>query len=58
MRVQINSGGAAQQQEIVQALVKQGYQTFRDDLMSPNKNDRLADVTYTATLVKSPGGEE
>lgn len=58
MRVQINSGGTVQKEETVQALVKQGYQTFRDDLISPNKNDRLGDVTYTATLVKATSGDE
>lgn len=58
MRVEINSGGTVQKEETVQALVKAGYQTFRDDLISRDKNDRLGDVTYTATLVKSPTGEE
>jgi hypothetical protein len=58
MRVEINSGGTVQKEETVQALVKAGYQTFRDDLITRDKNDRLGDVTYTATLVKSPTGEE
>lgn len=58
MRVEINSGGTIQKEETVQALLKQGYQTFRDDLISPNKNDRLGDVTYTATLVKSKSSQE
>ena len=59
MRIEINSGGTTQKEETVQALVKQGYQTFRDDLISPNKNDRNSgDVTYTATLVKAAAAEE
>ncbi len=59
MRVEINSGGTVQKEETVQALVKAGFQTFKDDLISRgDKNDRLGDVTYTATLVKSPTGEE
>lgn len=58
MRVQINSGGTVQKEETVLALVKSGYQTFRDDLSSPDKNDRLGEVTYTATLVKSKTTEE
>lgn len=57
MRLQINSGGTVQKEETVQALVKAGYQAFRDDLIG-DKNDRLGDVTYTATLVKSQIGEE
>ena len=57
MRLQINNGGTVQKEETVQALVKAGYQTFRDDLVG-DKNDRLGDVTYTATLVKSSTGEE
>lgn len=59
MRIEINTGGTVQKEETVQALVKAGFQTFRDDLISRgDKNDRLGDVTYTATLVKSPTGEE
>jgi hypothetical protein len=59
MRVQINTGGTIQKEETVQSLQKQGYQTFRDDLISPNKTDRQGgDVTYTATLVKAGGGED
>jgi hypothetical protein len=59
MRIEINSGGQTQKEDTVQALVKQGYQTFRDDLISPNKNDReLGAVTYTATLVKAASTEE
>ncbi len=58
MRVEINSGGTVQKEETVQALVKEGYQTFKDDLVSPNKNDRLGEVTYTATLVKASNGEQ
>ena len=58
MRVQINSGGTVQKEETVQALVKEGYQTFKDDLITHNKNDRLGDVTYTATLVKNKASEE
>jgi hypothetical protein len=58
MRIQINSGGTIQKEETVLALVKSGYQTFRDDLSSPDKNDRLGEVTYTATLVKSSTAEE
>ena len=58
MRLQINSGGTLQKEETVQALVKAGYQTFRDDLVG-DKNDRLGDVTYTATLVKNtPNADE
>jgi hypothetical protein len=57
MRLQINNGGTIQKEETVQALVKAGYQTFRDDLIG-DKNDRLGDVTYTATLVKSQSGDE
>lgn len=57
MRLQINSGGTVQKEETVQALVKAGYQTFRDDLIG-DKNDRLGDVTYTATLVKNPTADE
>jgi|GEM_PF-1452373 len=58
MRVQINSGGTGQKEETVQALVKEGYQTFKDDLITHNKNDRFGDVTYTATLVKNKASEE
>jgi len=58
MRVQINSGGTLQKEETVQALVKEGYQTFKDDLISSDKNNRLGDVTYTATLVKNKSSEE
>ena|SRR5687767_13034160 len=58
MRVQINSGGTIQKEETVQALVKEGYQTFKDDLIAQDKNDRLGDVTYTATLVKNKASEE
>jgi hypothetical protein len=58
MRVEINNGGTVQKEDTVQALVKQGYQTFRDDLVSPNKNDRNGDVTYTATLVKANNADE
>jgi hypothetical protein len=58
MKVEINAGGTLQKEETVQALVKQGYQTFRDDLISPNKNDRFGDVTYTATLVKASTGDD
>jgi len=57
MRLQINNGGTVQKEETVQALVKSGYQTFRDDLVG-DKNNRLGDVTYTATLVKSSLGDE
>lgn len=57
MRLQINSGGTVQKEETVQSLVKSGYQTFRDDLIG-DKNDRLGDVTYTATLVKNKTSEE
>jgi hypothetical protein len=57
MRVEINAGGTVQKEETVQALVKHGYQTFRDDLISPNKNDRQI-VTYTATLVKAANADE
>jgi hypothetical protein len=53
MRVEINSGGTVQKEETVQSLVKEGYQTFKDDLITRDKNDRLGDVTYTATLVKN-----
>jgi hypothetical protein len=58
MRVQINSGGTVQKEETVQSLVKAGWQTFKDDLIASNKDDRLGDVTYTATLVKKAAGEE
>jgi hypothetical protein len=57
LRLQINNGGTLQKEETVQALIKAGYQTFRDDLIG-DKNDRLGDVTYTATLVKSSAGDE
>jgi hypothetical protein len=57
MTLKINNGGTVQKEETVQALVKAGYQTFRDDLIG-DKNDRLGDVTYTATLVKSRSGDE
>jgi len=58
MRVQINSGGTVQKEDTVQSLVKAGWQTFKDDLIAANKDDRLGDVTYTATLVKNPAGQE
>ena len=58
MRVEINSGGTIQQQETVQALMKSNYQTFRDDIISPDKSDRSGAVTYTTTLVKSATIEE
>lgn len=58
MRMEINSGGTIQQQETVQALVKAGLQTFRDDIVSPDKNDRNGAVTYTTTLVKAANPEE
>ena len=58
MRVEINSGGTIQQQETVQAIIKTNYQTFRDDIISPDKNDRSGAVTYTTTLVKSTTTEE
>ena len=58
MRVEINSGGTIQQQETVQAIIKSNYQTFRDDIISPDKNDRSGAVTYTTTLVKSTTTEE
>ena len=58
MRMEINSGGTIQQQETVQALVKAGLQTFRDDIVSPDKNDRNGAVTYTTTLVKAANTEE
>jgi hypothetical protein len=58
MRIQINSGGTIQKEETVLALIKSGYQTFRDDLSSPDKNDPRGEVTYTATLVKSTTAEE
>lgn len=58
MRVEINSGGTPQQQDTVQALIKASYQTFRDDIISPDKNDRSGAVTYTTTLVKSDTTEE
>lgn len=57
MRLQINSGGTVQKEETVQSLVKAGYQAFRDDLIG-DKNDRLGDVTYTATLVKTQIGDD
>jgi hypothetical protein len=57
MRIQINNGGTVQKEETVQALVKAGYQTFRDDLVG-DKNDRFGDITYTATLVKAQSSEE
>lgn len=58
MRVEINSGGNAQQTEIVQSLIKAGFQTFKDDLLSPDKNDRFGPVTYSATLVKNSTPEQ
>ena len=58
MRVEINSGGTPQQQETVQALIKASYQTFRDDIVSPDKSDRNGAVTYTTTLVKAANTEE
>ena len=58
MRVEINSGGTIQQQETVQAIIKSSYQTFRDDIISPDKNDRSGAVTYTTTLVKSDTSED
>jgi hypothetical protein len=58
MRVEINSGGNKQQQEIVQSLIKAGFQTFRDELLSPDKNDRNGAVTYTATLVKNQSSDQ
>ena len=58
MRVEINSGGTTQQQETVQALIKASYQTFRDDIVSPDKSDRNGAVTYTTTLVKAANTEE
>ncbi|HWB06407.1 MAG TPA: hypothetical protein VG796_25510 [Verrucomicrobiales bacterium] len=58
MRIEINNGGNQQKEDTVQALVKQGYQTFRDDLIAPNKNDKDGAVTYTATLVKAASSEE
>ncbi len=58
MRVEINSGGTKQQQDTVQALIKASYQTYRDDIASPDKNDRNGAVTYTTTLVKTEQTEE
>jgi hypothetical protein len=52
MSVEINTGGNTQQQEIVQALIKAGFQTFKDNLNSGEKGDQKGAVTYTATLVK------
>ena len=58
LRVEINNGGNEAQQAIVQALVKAGFQTFKDALLSPDKNDRNGSVTYTATLVKNNSFEQ
>ena len=53
LRLQINNGGTQQKEETVQALVREGLQTFRDDVSSTDRNNRFGDVTYTATLVKN-----
>ncbi len=58
MRVEINNGGNPQQTEIVQALIKAGFQTFKDDLLSSDKNDRFGPMTYTATVVKNSTSEQ
>ena len=54
VRLLISSGGQQQKDDIVQSLMSAGYQTFKEDSASTDKTDPRGDVTYTATLVKSP----
>lgn len=58
MRLEINNGGTIQKEETVMALVREGMQSFKDDLIVSDKNNRLGDVIYTATLVKNKVNEE
>ncbi len=55
MTLLINSGGNSQVEETRNALSKEGYQAFKEDTTSTDRNNRLGDVTYSAVFVNTGG---